>query len=56
VLRQFRFQWPALNAAVLASALRWLMLLVIAGGLIWLVNAVLRQRAERSAEGSGGAR
>src|SRR6266513_594307 len=37
VLRQFRFGWPVIDAAFLASAMRWLMLLVIAGGLYWLV-------------------
>src|SRR5260370_2614264 len=28
-LSQFRFQWPSLNAALLASAMWWLMLIVI---------------------------
>ena len=50
-LSQFRFRWPALTAAVLASALRWLMLLVILAGLVWLVFGVRRHRAERSSEG-----
>jgi hypothetical protein len=51
VLRQFRWQWPVLSAALLAGVLRWLMLLVIVAGLLWLASAVVRQRAERSAEG-----
>ena len=42
VLRQFRFEWPVIDAAFLASALRWAMLLVIAAGLYWLVFGVLR--------------
>jgi hypothetical protein len=42
VLRQFRFTWPALDAAFLASAMRWMMLLVVAAGLYWLVFGVLR--------------
>jgi hypothetical protein len=42
VLRQFRFEWPVIDAAFLASAMRWAMLLVIAGGLYWLVFGVLR--------------
>jgi hypothetical protein len=50
-LRQYPFEWPALNAAPLAVAMRWLMLLVILGGLAWLVFGELRNRAERSAEG-----
>lgn len=50
ILRQFRFQWPALNAALLASVLFWLMLLAICAGVIWLVSAVLRHREERRIE------
>jgi hypothetical protein len=48
VLRQYRFQWPALDAALLASAMRWAMLLVVAGGLYWLVFGVLRQFGTRT--------
>jgi hypothetical protein len=48
-LRKFRFEWPPLNAALLAGAMHWLMLIVILAGLIWLVLGVLRHRAERSA-------
>jgi hypothetical protein len=40
-LRQFRFQWPVLDAAFLAGAMRWMMLLVIAAGLYWLVFSVM---------------
>ena len=49
-LRQFRFPWPALDAAVLASATRWLMVAVVAAGLVWLVFGVLRAPARRRAE------
>jgi hypothetical protein len=41
-LRQFRFQWPVVDAAFLAGAMRWMMLLVIAAGLYWFVFGVLR--------------
>ena len=41
-LRQFRFQWPVVDAAFLAGAMRWMMLLVVAAGLYWLVFGVLR--------------
>src|SRR2546422_4494083 len=37
-LAQFQFQWPALNAAILASLLRWLMVLVVLAGLVWLLS------------------
>jgi hypothetical protein len=41
-LRQFRFQWPVVDAAFLAGAMRWMMLLVVAAALYWLVFGVLR--------------
>ena len=53
-LRQFQFQWPALNAALLASVLRWLMLVVAIGSsaVVCLpsvsgTNADLRVRSRR---------
>jgi HupE/UreJ protein len=42
VLRRFRFEWPVVDAAFLASAMRWAMLAVIAAGLYWLIFGVLR--------------
>jgi len=56
VLRRFRFEWPALNAALLASAMRWLILAVIAAGLAWLVFGVLLHAARRSVEHEAAAR
>ena len=52
-LRQFRFQWPEFNAALLASLMRWLMVMVIAAGVVWLVSTLLRHRAQRRT-GTGG--
>jgi HupE/UreJ protein len=53
VLRKFRFEWPALDAALLALLLRWLLLFVILAGLVWLLHlafrVVLRQWSERIA-------
>jgi hypothetical protein len=49
-LRQFRFPWPTLSAALLASATLWVLLAVIAAGLAWLVFAVLLPSAARRAE------
>jgi len=46
-LRQFRFEWPAMTAALLATVTRWLMIGVIAGGLAWLVFGVLLPFARR---------
>lgn len=42
VLRQFRFQWPVIDAAFWVAAMRWAMLLVAAVGLYWLVFGVLK--------------
>jgi hypothetical protein len=42
LLRKFRFEWPAIDAAFLAGALRWMMLLVAAAALYWFVFGVLR--------------
>jgi hypothetical protein len=44
VLRQFRFEWPAIDAAFWVSAMRWAMLVVAAVGLYWLVFGVLKPR------------
>jgi len=41
-LRQFRFEWPALDAMLVAMALRWLMLLLILAGVLWLFQSALR--------------
>jgi hypothetical protein len=44
VLRQYSIRWPALEAAPLAKALRLLMLIVIAAGLVWLVFGLIWPR------------
>lgn len=46
-LRQFRFEWPELNAALLAAAMRWMMVIVALAGALWLVRILLRERARR---------
>jgi hypothetical protein len=46
-LRQFRFEWPIIDAAMLSTALRVLMVLVLLAGLVWAARAVLRDHAER---------
>jgi uncharacterized membrane-anchored protein YitT (DUF2179 family) len=33
--RQFRFEWPALTAALLANVVLWMIVLVLIGGLLW---------------------
>jgi HupE/UreJ protein len=48
-LRQFSFEWPALNAALLALAARWLLLFMILAGLLWLFRMAVRRWATRPA-------
>ena len=48
VLAQFRFEWPVLTAASLASALRWVMVLLILGGLLWFLQKTFQRLAERA--------
>jgi len=43
-LGQFQFQWPTVNAALLATVMRWLMVIVVLVGVIWLVSTVFVQR------------
>jgi hypothetical protein len=51
-LRQYRFEWPVLDMLLLASLLRWLMLLLIIGGALWLLSGMVRV-ARRSSSGGG---
>jgi hypothetical protein len=51
-LSQFRFEWPTLTAAQLASTLGWLTVLVFLAGLAWLGSLVLRRRGATSAAGN----
>ena len=51
-LRQYRFEWPVLDLLLLASLLRWLMLLLIIGGALWLLRGMVRV-ARRSSSGGG---
>jgi len=46
--RLARFPWPSPDAAQLASAVRWLMLFVVAGGLAWLARGALLRRQRSS--------
>jgi len=45
--RLSQFPLPALDAALLESAMRWLMAVLILAGLVWLVNEALRHRMQR---------
>jgi hypothetical protein len=51
VLKKFPF--PALDAAMLASAMRWLMATLVLAGLVWLAAAALRRRNEPTKKEEG---
>ncbi len=48
-LREFPFHWPEPSTAVLAAGVRWLLLIVLAGGLLWLAFGLFFSRPERGA-------
>ena len=47
VLGQFRFEWSVLTAALLATALRWLIVLLFSGGMLWFLQQTFQCWAER---------
>jgi hypothetical protein len=49
VFRRYRIQLPVFDAALLASILMWLMLIVIAGGAVWFIATLLRPRTSGAA-------
>jgi len=51
-LSKFRFEWPVMDAAFVAAALRWAMVVVAAAAVIWL-RRVIRQRRRDPAAAFG---
>ena len=49
VLRQFRFAWPVVDAALLATVLRSLLFVVILAGILWLFQMASRWWTRRTA-------
>jgi hypothetical protein len=50
-LREYRFQWPAFDLALLQGAMRAMMLLLVLTGALWLMFGLYRQlNASRNAE------
>lgn len=47
ILGQYRFQWPAFDAALLATAMRWLLVILILVGLLWFLREAFRYGAQR---------
>jgi hypothetical protein len=54
-LRQFRLQWPAWNAALMAAATRWLLLVVVGAGLLWLLFTLGDEKRRKPETREGGA-
>jgi HupE / UreJ protein len=48
--RQFPWEWPAVDAALLASVTLWLIAAVVVAGLFWVVFGVLLRPVRRRAE------
>jgi len=50
-LRQYRFEWPALDAALLNGAMRVVMLVLIVAGAAWLMFGLARRLAQSAGRG-----
>ena len=48
VLGQFRFEWPTLDAGLLAMLLRWLLRFGILAGIVWLFRLAVRRWRSRT--------
>jgi hypothetical protein len=55
-LRQFSWEWPVLSAALLASTMRWMLAILILGGLVWMVSRLLDRRAASPVQSKEGIR
>jgi hypothetical protein len=49
-LRRYQFAWPAIDLAAVTTAMRWLMLVVMAAALVWAVSRALTYAAVRTVE------
>jgi hypothetical protein len=53
-LVQYDFRWPVLNLALLAAAMRWVILLLVAAGALWILYGLFERWAARARQGGGG--
>src|SRR5262252_5692429 len=53
-LRQYQFEWPAINAVFLLTLTRWLILGLATAGAVWLAVVVARQFAVRKTANAHG--
>jgi len=54
-LAEYQFQWPALDVLLLAALMRWLMLLLILAGTVWLLFLLFGTAPQRRGEGEAAA-
>jgi hypothetical protein len=47
-LRQYRFEWPAIDAVFLLALTRWLIIAVATAGAVWLATTLARQYARNT--------
>jgi hypothetical protein len=45
-LNRFAFHWPVVDTAFLAITMRWMMILVIFGGVVWFVAGLFTKPKE----------
>ena len=50
-LNRFTFHWPALDAALLSAAMRWMMIIVILAGVFWFVSGILNLKTDKTSPG-----
>jgi hypothetical protein len=53
-LRQFQVQWPEINSAMMATGIRWIIMVLIVSGVAGLVVWLMRQRGSRNVQGDAG--
>jgi hypothetical protein len=51
-LRQFRFAWPAITAALLAAAMRWALMILLLAAALWLLFRRTRYSSSNDSHGS----
>ena len=50
----YQFYWPGLSPAFWAGLMRWMMLVVVVGGVVWLMGGVFRRWSRATTDEAGG--
>jgi HupE / UreJ protein len=48
VLAQFRFEWPAFTTVLLVTVLRWVMVLLLLGAVVWFLQKTFQRWTQRA--------